>query len=316
MNLCSAVRCEKAANDQEAMPERKKPVIDIALVGRLVADQFPQWAHLPVMPVAYDGWDNRTFCLGNELSVRLPSAEGYAAQVPKEHRWLPLLAPHLPKEIPVPVALGSPTADYPFHWSVYRWLVGEIALHAQDLDKTRLAVDVADFITCLHLIPVHDGPKPGKHNFLRGGSLQVYDRETRDALAVLGERVDQERLSHLWTAALGSKWQHPPVWVHGDMAPTNLLIREGRLRAVIDFGCCAVGDPACDLVIAWTFFEGESRNAFRDRINLDDDTWARARGWALWKSLILLANQPQSSSFENLVARRVIDDIIAEYRRE
>jgi aminoglycoside phosphotransferase (APT) family kinase protein len=128
------------------------------LSGDLLAEQFPQWAHLPVMPVAYDGWDNRTFCLGNELSVRLPSAEGYAAQVPKEHRWLPLLAPHLPKEIPVPVALGSPTADYPFHWSVYRWLVGEIALHAQDLDKTRLAVDVAEFIICFHLIPVHDGP--------------------------------------------------------------------------------------------------------------------------------------------------------------
>jgi aminoglycoside phosphotransferase (APT) family kinase protein len=297
------------------MPEDEKPSIDTSLVRRLVADQFPQWSHLPIVPVAYDGWDNHTFRLGNELSVRLPSAAGYAAQVHKEHRWLPLLAPHLPKDIPVPVALGVPTADYPFHWSIYRWLEGEIAICAQGLDKTRLAVDVAEFLTCLHQVPTRDGPRPGTHNFFRGGSLRVYDRETQNALIVLGDRVENETLCRLWEIALSSDWQHPPVWVHGDMAPTNLLIREGRLSAVIDFGCCAVGDPACDLVIAWTFFEGESRKAFGDCVKLDDDTWSRARGWALWKSLILLANQPQSRSFESIVAKRVIDDIIAEYRR-
>jgi aminoglycoside phosphotransferase (APT) family kinase protein len=297
------------------MTEEEKIFIDTRLVKRLVAVQFPQWSHLPITPVVYDGWDNRTFRLGNELSVRLPSAQGYAAQVEKEHRWLPLLAPHLPKDIPVPVALGLPTADYPFHWSIYRWLEGEIAIHAQGLDKHQLAVDAAEFLRALQQIPAHDSPSPGKHNFYRGGSLQVYDRETRGALVVLGGGVDQETLFHLWTTALGSKWEYPPVWVHGDMAPTNLIIREGRLRAVIDFGCCAVGDPACDLVIAWTFFEGESRKTFRDCVKLDDDTWSRARGWALWKSLIILANQPLSSSFESLIARRVIADIVAEYRQ-
>lgn len=295
------------------MPEEEKPFIDASLVRRLMAEQFPQWVHLPVTPVAYDGWDNRTFRLGDELSVRLPSAEGYAAQVHKEHRWLPILAPHLPKDIPTPVAMGAPTTAYPFHWSIYRWLEGEIAIHAQGFDKTRLAVDIAEFLTRLHQIPAQGGPPAGRHNFYRGGSLQVYDRETRDALHVLGERVDQEKLRHLWQMALSSVWQYPPVWVHGDLAPTNLLIKERELSAVIDFGCCAVGDPACDLVIAWTFFEGESRNAFRDRVNFDDDTWSRARGWALWKSLIILANQVQTGTYEGVIAARVIEDILDEY---
>ncbi len=298
------------------MKTEQRPFIDEGLVGRLVTAQFPQWSHLSITPVAYDGWDNRTFRLGNELSVRLPSAEGYAAQVEKEHHWLPLLAPHLPNDIPVPVAMGVPTAEYPFHWSIYRWLEGEIAIHAQGLDKIRLAVDVAEFLTCLHQIPTRDGPPPGTHNFFRGGTLRVYDRETRDALAVLGDRVENDTLRCLWDIALFSTWQQPPVWVHGDIAPTNLLIRQRRLSAVIDFGCSAVGDPACDLVIAWTFFAGESRKAFRDCVKLDDDTWSRARGWALWKSLIILANQAQTRTYESETAGRIINDILAEFRQK
>jgi aminoglycoside phosphotransferase (APT) family kinase protein len=289
--------------------------INADLVRRLVAAQFPQWADLPIEPVRFGGWDNRTFHLGEEMSVRLPSAQGYAAQVEKEHRWLPGLAPHLPLPIPVPLAMGVPSEDYPWHWSVYRWLDGEVATIENIADLPEFAIALAQFLTALYRIDPRGGPPAGPHSFYRGGPLTVYDGETRQAIAVLGEQIDTEAAAAVWQAALGATWHGPPVWVHGDVAVGNLLVKEGRLSAVIDFGCSAVGDPACDLVIAWTLLSGESREAFRAAVPVDGAAWARGRGWALWKALITLAEYLDTDPPKATEARRVIEQVLADHRQ-
>ena len=232
--------------------------ISVSLVGRLVSTQFPQWADLPVKPVACGGWDNRTFHLGEHMTVRLPSAVAYSLQVEKEHRWLPRLAPLLPLPIPVPLAMGIPAYGYPWHWSVYRWIEGETAAIERIADLRRFAISLARFLTALSRIDPAGGPPPGRHNFFRGGPLTVYDAETRQAIAALEGKIDTGAASAVWEAALAAAWHGPPVWFHGDVAAGNLLVRDGRLSAVIDFGTSGVGDPSCDLAIARTLFEGES----------------------------------------------------------
>jgi aminoglycoside phosphotransferase (APT) family kinase protein len=237
--------------------------IDVSLVRRLVAAQFPEWAHLPIRPVETSGWDNKTFRLGEHMSVRLPSAASYEPQVEKEHRWLPKLAPLLPLPIPIPLGRGVPGEGYSWHWSIYRWLEGERASKDRISDLTRFAADLAQFLVALQAIDAGGGPMAGVHNFHRGGSLKVYDAETRRAVAALGNEIDRDAVMQVWEAALATTWQHAPVWVHGDVAEGNLLVKAGRLCAVIDFGSSGVGDPASDLVIAWTLLRGESREAFR-----------------------------------------------------
>ena len=264
--------------------------IDVALVRRLLAAQLPRWADLEIVPVEPGGHDHRTFRVGAGLSIRLPSAEAYAAQIEKERHWLPRLAPQLPLPIPEPVAPGTPGEGYPWPWSVYRWLEGETATDRRVDDMPRFARELARFLLALQQIDSSRGPVPGPHNFFRGGSLTTYDEQTREAIAALQGQIDAQAATELWQAALSAKWSSAPVWVHGDIAAGNLLVNQGQLSAVIDFGCAGVGDPACDLVIAWTFFTGESRAAFRDTLALEDGLWARARGWALWKALITLAD--------------------------
>lgn len=286
--------------------------INAALVSRLVAAQFPHWADLPVQPVEPGGWDNRTFRLGEGMTVRLPSAEAYAAQVAKEQRWLPVLASRLPLPIPVPVAQGTPGAGYPWPWSVYRWLEGEDATVERISNLSEFAVALAHFLTALQHIDAADGPPPGPHNFFRGGPLEVYDAETRQALVALKGEVDTATAASVWTAALSAPWHGPPVWFHGDVAAGNLLVENGRLCAVIDLGCAGVGDPACDLAVAWTFLSGESRAAFRTALAVSPDTWARGRGWALWKALITLAEYLDTDSSKTVEARRVIGEVLAE----
>jgi aminoglycoside phosphotransferase (APT) family kinase protein len=286
------------------------------LAARLVAEQFPHWAGLPVSRVALDGWDNTTFRLGDELSVRLPSADRYIPQVEKEHRWLPRLASELPLPIPEPVAKGAPTDLFPRPWSVYRWLDGDPATPENVVDSGRFALDLADFLAALYRIDAAGGPPAGEHSFFRGGPLAVYDEETRDAISALRGDIDAVAASETWEAALAATWTHAPVWLHGDVTASNLLVVGSRLSAVIDFGCCAVGDPACDLAIAWTFFSGDSRETFRERVAFDDATWARARGWALWKALITIpkadAERAASRFGWRFSARRVVGEVLAE----
>lgn len=289
--------------------------ITVSLVGRLVAAQFPRWAALPITPAVPQGWDNRTFRLGADKSVRLPSAVGYVAQVEKEHRYLPQLAPLLPLPIPVPLAQGVPGDGYAFPWSVYRWLPGETAATAHIGDLPQFAMDLAHFLAALQGIGSTSGPPPGPHNFWRGGPLTVYDGETRRTIAALGAAIDAEAATTVWDAALAASWHGPPVWFHGDVAVGNLLVQDGRLSAVIDFGGTGVGDPACDTVIAWTLFDGASREAFRAALPLDQATWARGRGWALWKALITLVEYLGTNPAKAEDARRVIDAVLADHRQ-
>lgn len=288
--------------------------IDTSLVRRLLTAQFPDWAKLPLRPVAQQGWDNRTFRLGNDLAVRLPSAARYAAQVDKEQTWLPRLAANLPLAIPIPIAKGKAGEGYPWPWSVYRWLEGEPAATGRIDDRKAFAATLAKFLVALQRIDAASGPPSGEHSFHRGGSLAIYDSETRRAIAILGDSIDAKGARDVWEKALSTPWSLASVWFHGDVAASNLLVREGCLAAVIDFGCCGVGDPACDLVIAWTFLDA-GRDAFRAVVALDDPTWARARGWALWKALIVLAGLPGTNQADADHCSRIIETVVAEHRR-
>ncbi|MBA3735215.1 MAG: aminoglycoside phosphotransferase family protein [Actinobacteria bacterium] len=298
----------------------EKEAITPEVVSRLVAAQFPEWARLPVTPVELDGWDNTTFRLGEDLTVRLPSADGYVPQIEKEHRWLPVLAQQLPLPIPQPLAKGTPGSGFPRPWSVYRWLPGRHATIDRVEDPTAFANDLADFLAALYEIRPAAGPEPGAHSFFRGGPLTTYDTETRATIANLCTVIDVDAATTLWEAALATTWQGAGVWIHGDVTAANLLVIDGRLSAIIDFGCSAVGDPACDLTVAWTFFFGEARDAFRNRLALDKDTWIRARGWALWKALITLEKGTRAGDVEGAIdsrrfgwrlsARRVIEELL------
>lgn len=289
------------------------PHIDADLVHRLVAEQFPQWSDLPVRSVQAGGWDNRTFHLGDRLSVRLPSAAGYQQQVDMEHRWLPVLAPQLPLPVPVPVAKGRPGAGYPFSWSIYRWIDGEQATADRIGDLTEFAVDLAGFLTALQRVDPTGGPAAGAHSFYRGASLRTYDDETRGAIAALGPLIPADTATEIWQTALDATWEGPPVWFHGDIAHGNLLVRDGRLAAVIDFGTSGVGDPSCDVAIAWTLFSGASRDTYREELAIDSAAWARGRGWTLWKQLITLAEYRDKDPLKAAAAHLVLNEIFAEY---
>jgi aminoglycoside phosphotransferase (APT) family kinase protein len=285
--------------------------ITAALVRRLVADQFPAWAGLAVVPVPDDGWDNRTYRLGRSLTVRLPTHQRYVAAVAKEDRWLPVLGPRLPLPVPVPVATGRPADGYPHPWSVRRWIEGRPVERHRVTDPTAFARDLAGFLRALRSVEPRGGPEAGAHSFYRGCPPAHYDSQTRAALQTLGHEVDRPGLEAVWQDALSSTWTGPGVWFHGDIASGNLLLDEaGGLSAVLDFGTSGVGDPACDLVIAFTFLRGRSRATFREAMRLEDDAWARARGWAAWKALIMLA-QPGGASAQ-AEHREVLDAVLAD----
>ena len=290
--------------------------IDVALARHLVDRQFPQWRDLPIAEVEVDGWDNATFRLGAELTVRLPSGDWYAKQVEKEQRWLPVLAPQLPLPIPVPVAQGAPDERFPYAWSVYRWLEGELAAKAQIADPIAFATALAGFLNALGRVDASGGPAPGEHNFFRGGPLATYEEEALRAVEALGGEIPRDAVLRAWEDAMSSTWERDPVWVHGDVATGNLLVRDGRLAAVLDFGSSGVGDPACDVVIAFTFLSGAGRDRFRAELDVDAATWSRGRGWGLWKALITLVGYLEAGSPDAALPRRDIDRILADHARD
>ena len=295
--------------------------IDAGLVRRLVAAQFPQWAELPVRPVELDGWDNRTYRLGEDLTVRLPTDAAYVPAVTKEDTWLPRLAPHLPLPVPEPLALGVPGEGYPFPWSVRRWLPGASATPGRLGDLDRFATDLAGFLRALWSIDPAGGPPAGDHSFHRGADPAYYDDETRHCLEItegsvsgIDTGIDTGRATRVWEAALEARFDGEPRWFHGDVSVGNLLVQDGRLTSVIDFGTSGVGDPACDLVIAWTFLDGGARTTFRHATGLDAGTWARARGWALWKSLLGLT-AADASPEQRVREVEIIEAVVADHAR-
>ena len=298
---------------------------DAALVRQLLRRQFPQWARLPIVAAEAFGTDNATYRLGQDKLVRLPRQPVKEPQVAKEQRWLPVLAPRLPLAVPVPLGLGRPAGDYPFHWSVYPWLAGENPTFDTMADRDGTARDLAQFLAALHRIDPAGGPVPDASNSFRGvpmgdGRQSVArDADVRARIAALDGHVDTAALTAVWEAALaaGPAWDGRPRWIHGDLTPGNLLAVRGRLTGVIDFGCSAVGDPACDLAVAWTFLTGPSRAVFRAALGVDEATWARGRGWGMATTL------PSPAVFEAAAdpgraarARRLIDDFIADHQQD
>jgi aminoglycoside phosphotransferase (APT) family kinase protein len=287
---------------------------DASLVSRLLASQFPQWADLPIEPVQSAGTDNAVYRLGDDMAVRLPRIHWAIGQVEKEHQWLPRLASFLPLTIPIPLAMGEPGEGYPWQWSVYRWLEGESATIKRIADPPQAATDLAQFITALQQIDTTGGPLAVDHN-LRGIPLTRRDTGTRQAIAALHDTINVDIAMIVWEAALQApEWDRAPVWFHGDLLPGNLLVERGRLSAVIDFGGLGVGDPACDLIIAWGLFSGESRDVFRAALAVDDATWARGRGHALSQAVIFIPYYLNTNPVGVGNARRMIDEVLADYR--
>ncbi|WP_336780063.1 aminoglycoside phosphotransferase family protein [Paenibacillus illinoisensis] len=286
--------------------------ITTELVRQLIQRQFPEWKHLTIAPVDKSGHDNRTYRLGNEMTVRLPSHERYASAVQKELTWLPIFKPYLSLPIPAPIAKGEPTADYPLPWSVNQWIEGSTVTAENITDLNTFAEDLAGFLIELEAIDTSQGIPAGIQNFHRGGNLAVYDQDTRSVIDVLPSPYDPKLFLEIWELALATKYEATPLWLHGDVAVGNLLVQDGRLCGVIDFGTMGVGDPSSDLVMAWNFFDGSSRDIFLRRMNADQDMINRARGWALWKALITYAwNEPGSESSN--WGKRVMDVIIRDY---
>jgi aminoglycoside phosphotransferase (APT) family kinase protein len=256
-----------------------RPTIDVALVRRLVDTQFPQWAALPLKLLDPAGSDHVIYRLGEQLSVRLPRHSGAIGQAEKELEWLPRLAPELPLAIPAPVAVGEPDFGYPWRWAVSRWLEGEVATVEALADSSAAAVELAEFLNALQRFMPED---VHAMKDLTGPPLADRDRATRAAIAEVGGVFDTTAMTDLWNVAVNAPgWDRPPVWFHGDFHTGNLLTVDGRLSAVIDFGGLGVGDPACDLTIAFTLMSAGSRAAFRAALGVDDATWIRGRGWAL-----------------------------------
>lgn len=262
--------------------------INTYLASSLIKKQFPQWAHLPIRPVEKGGYDNYTFHLGDDMSIRIPRDEEHASQVEKEAFWLPKLAKQLSLPIPMPIAKGKPDENYPFHWSINKWIEGNTLTHNNISNLNDLALDLSGFLKELQSLETLNGPLGGEHNYYRGCPLTQYKFHewTLTALDLLADVLNRDKCLAIWNRAISTKWSKDPVWIHGDVAPGNLLVANGRLSAVIDFGVMAVGDPAADLVMAWTFFDEKSREKFLNSLAMDKDTIDRARGWALWKALV------------------------------
>jgi len=264
--------------------------IDADLVRRLLRGQFPKWADLAISRVPDAGTDNALYRLGEDMVMRLPRREHNVVGLEKERVWLPRLAPFLPVAVPVPLEMGEPGEGYPLEWAIYRWLEGETATADRLGDLTQAAVDLAHLIAALQRIDPTDGPPPGRHNGFRGGPLSRRDRAMRSGIAALSGEIDVPAVTAAWEEALAApEWNDAPVWIHGDLDARNLLVRDGRLSAVLDFGSIGVGDPATDVMVAWKILSADTREIFRTALSVDDATWARARGWAVSQAVIALA---------------------------
>lgn len=280
--------------------------IDISLAQDLVRSQFPQWAKLPIQFIKSSGTDNAIFHLGATMCIRLPRIASAERNVALEQKWLPYLASHLPLAIPIAVAQGIPQTNYPFHWSIYHWLEGENAAIASITNQHQVAIDLAQFICALQKIDSDGGPLSR-----RGVPLQTRDYEVHAAIKNLHGIIDIQSVTMLWNRCLQAPaWNKKPVWIHGDLLPANLLVQKGRITGVIDFDSFGIGDPACDLIPAWSLFSHDSRTVFRSTLAVDDATWMRGCGWALSISLIIIPYYKNTNSNLVTVALRTIHELL------
>lgn len=280
--------------------------IDAALVRRMVAEQFPSWSALPVAPVRSAGTVNAIYRLGPDLAVRLPRVPDGVADLERECAWLPILDAALPLATPVPLELGEPVAGYPFPWAICRWVEGE-HLPVEGLPKPRqAAIALARFVAALREVDT-DGAPAGT----RGAFLADSDDAVRRAIVASKGLIDTAAVTRAWDAAL----QAPAhtgrsVWTHADLLPGNLLAVDGQLSAVLDFGCMGIADPAWDVIVAWTYLDAATRAVFRAELEVDDATWARARGWVLRIGMIALPYYQETNREFAATARRMVEEVL------
>ncbi|MEU2267461.1 aminoglycoside phosphotransferase family protein [Streptomyces olindensis] len=282
--------------------------VDAPLVGRLIADRFPRWAGLPLRRLESSGTENAMFRLGADKVVRLPRHPRAVDAITHELRWLPRLAPGLPAASPEPLGQGEPGEDFPWPWSVYGWLDGSNPVPGALEEPGLLAEDLAAYVRALRRKDASAGPLG-----YRGVPLAARDPFVREALAQLAGRVDTAAVTAAWEEALRAPaYAGPPLWAHGDLMAGNLLVTGGRLSAVIDFGTVGVGDPAVDLISAWSVLPAEVRGAFRAAVGADDAEWARGRGWALSIAVIALPYYWETNPPVAENSRLAIGEILAE----
>lgn len=290
--------------------------IDLPLVRSLLSDQFPQWADLDLTPVSKTGTDNIIFRLGDDKLIRLPRIPSAALLLAKEFDWLPALAPHLPLAVSVPIGRGRPSNNYPFAWSIYSWIEGENIDLARMDDAHAAAQTVAEFINALHAINSTNIPSPKQLYSSRGVPLATRDANTRQAIATLDGQIDTQLALKAWEQSMEAPaWQKPPVWIHGDLQAGNVLMADGKLTAVIDFGCLTLGDPACDMAAGWNLFSAETRQTFKHAVNADNAAWLRGRGWALSCAVIALPYYQHTDLALVDISRYAIDQILTEVRQ-
>lgn len=287
--------------------------IDASLVKQLLKTQFPHWADLPIQAVKSAGTDNALYRLGDNMVVRLPRIHWAIDQIQKENHWLPKLAPALPFEIPTPLETGMPDETYPWNWGIYKWIEGESATRENIEDLSELAKELASFINSLQKIDVTNGPAALDHD-LRGAPLSTRDVDTREAIISMKDMIDIDIAIKIWETSLQAReWNKPPVWFHGDLLPGNILVKDGHLKAVIDFGGLGVGDPACDLLSAWGLFSGASREVFRESLSVDDATWLRGRGHALSQAVIFIPYYLHTNPVGVTYMKHVLDEVFDDY---
>lgn len=287
-------------------PPAAEIAIDSVLVRALLEEQHPDLAALPLVD-AGEGWDNRTFRLGHELAVRLPRRAVSAPLIEHEQRWLPILAPLLPLQVPTPIRIGRAACGFPWSWSVTRWLSGETALQSPRFDEDRVASELASFLRALHQPAPSDAPR----NPWRGVCLDARDTLLREHLPTIAHRVAQTTVIETWERLRATPpWEGAALWIHGDLHPGNLLVHNGRLSGVLDFGDLAAGDPATDVAVAWMLFGGDARSTFHNLTCgvagwLDEDTWTRSRAWALVLGVAYLAHGGTHQRFAAVAAATI-----------
>jgi aminoglycoside phosphotransferase (APT) family kinase protein len=281
--------------------------IDEALARRLLRTQFPELAGLAVRAVDSTGTVNAIFRLGEQLCMRLPRVKAGEADLVHELCWLPRLAGTLALEVPRPVAAGEPGEGYPFRWAVLGWIQGETFSVERVVDEAAAAAGLAHFVRSLRALDPAGGAPSGRR------PLAELDGMTRAAIAAAGELVDAARAMKAWARSLDAPaWEGPPVWRHCDLLPPNLLMTEGRLTAVIDFGSVGVGDPAADVIAAWSVFGAAGRERFRSELAVDDATWVRARGYALHQAVLIIPYYRETNPRFVEMARRTVNEVIVD----
>ena len=281
---------------------------DVSLVRRLLATQFPRWADLPISAVQSTGTVNAVYRLGDHLYARLPRVQKWSEDLDKEWHWLPKLAPRLSLRVPEPVGKGHPSSSYPYSWAIYGWIDGRPYSDKLVDDEHQAAKDLAQFVVELRRIdPVTGAPRGGRK------PLRELDALTRAAIESAQGVIDNDAATAAWERALQAPaWKGTPVWIHTDLLRPNVLVHGGRLCAVIDFGGVGVGDPAADVIAAWSVFSRTGRGTFRRALDVDEGTWNRARGFALHQAAMIIPYYGETNPEFVALAKRTVEEVLAD----